>query len=458
MTHTGIVRSPTVAGIVALVLGGETEAGEAARRSLAAIEATNAAVNAVVGFDPGVIEPQVAALRARLEVGERPSLAGVPVTVKDHIRVANWPVTQGSRLFEQEIASEDDLVVRRLRQAGAILVGRTNMSEFGCKGVTTNRLFGPTRHPLDPSLTVGGSSGGAAASVAAGFVPLAIGSDGGGSARRPAAHCGIVGFKPSAGAIPEPRTLSQTGVLAPMGGCVEDVTRAFEALRGRDARDPFSLDLPVDESAAYAPLRIAYAPSFGLPVPVDPDIRQAIRQAVERIAGFGHRMEEASPVWPEGADEAGLMPIQHAALAFAHGDRWRRDPDLFDPDIAVQIEAGLSLPGADVAKALALGTAIAGITARFFASGFDLLIGPTTPCTAWPLDRLGPNRIDGVPVGPRAHAAFTPFFNHALCPAISIPAGRDRHGLPIGLQLVGPRLSDTRLLAVAARVETLLAG
>lgn len=425
------------------------------RAADAAIRARNPGLNAIVDYDPHAASGQIQILADRLKRGERPPLAGVPVVVKDHIRVRGWKATSGSRLFADTVAEEDDLAVARLRSAGAILVGRSNMSEFGCKGVTTNLLYGPTRHPMNPDLTTGGSSGGAAAALAGGLVPLALGSDGGGSARRPAAHAGVVGFKPSSGVVAEPRALSATGVLGPMALNVADVSLFFDAIRGSDPRDPFSLDLSATIHADRPPV-IAFSPRLGLDVPVDTDVEVATAAAIDAIRASGIEIGNADPKWPDGAGEPAVMALQHAGLAATYGDAFRRDPNQFDPDIAAQITDGLALPATAVAAAAAMSTAIAGAAARFFAGGVDILLTPTTPCVAWPHAQLGPATIGGIAVPHRGHAVFTPLFNHAFCAAISIPAGRGRDGLPIGLQIVGPRFSDFVVLALAARLEAIL--
>ncbi len=443
--------------VAAAVLDGTTTPSEAVAEALRRIAAGNGAVNAVVTVDPADSLSQAAAVERRLASGERPPLAGVPVVVKDAVWVAGWRVTQGSRLFADFVAPADSVAVARLRRAGAVVVGMANMSEFGCKGVTSNPLHGTTRHPLDPRLTPGGSSGGCASALGAGLVPLALGTDGGGSARRPAAHAGVVGFKPSGGLLADGPGFdgggSLTSVLAPMGRSVADVAALFDVLLGADPADPLSVPLPAKDVVARP--RIAFAPSFGLGGPVDPDVAASVAAAVERLAAAGFDVTRADPAWPPGAGERALMPLQWDGLARRHGARWRRDPELFDPDIAAQIVRGLGQPEADVAAARAMAAAIAGAAGRFFAD-HDLVIGPTTPCVAWPHDRLGPAEIDGHPVHDRAHAAFTPFFNHALAAAVSIPCGTDRHGLPIGLQIAGPRYADRSVLALAAAAERLL--
>lgn len=454
MTTTDPVR------LIADVHAGRADAGEAVARAHDAIAALNPTLNAIVDHDPLVAAPQIAALRDRLRAGERPPLAGLPLTVKDHIHVAGWRATEGSALLRDCVASADDPAVARLRAAGAIVIGRTNMSEFGCKGVTTNRLYGPTRHHLDHRLTPGGSSGGAAVATAAGMCGLALAGDGGGSIRRPAAHAGVVGFKPSGGAIPHPRALSHTAVLGVMAPNVALVALAFAVLRGRLPADPFSVDFggAAADGAIPRRLRLGWAPTLGLDVAVDAAALAAGEAAVARIAAAGFTVERAAPTWPAGAGEDMLMPLQHAGLAAAWGAIWRKDPGAFDDDIARQIEAGLGLTGPEVAAAEALSRRIAGAAAAFFSDGPDLLLSLTAPCAAWPLDRMGPEQIGGLPAGPRAHAALTPLVNHALLPAISLPCGATAAGLPYGLQVIGPRLSDDRVLAVAAALAPHAAG
>jgi aspartyl-tRNA(Asn)/glutamyl-tRNA(Gln) amidotransferase subunit A len=423
------------------------------RQSRAAIDRFNGELNAIVDFNPGDADEQVEQLAVRLEAGERPPLSGVPIAVKDHIRVRGWRYSEGSRLFRDRIADHDDLVVVRLREAGAIIIGRTNMSEFGCKGNTTNLLYGATRNPCDTRLTPGGSSGGAASAVAGGLVPLALAGDGGGSIRRPAAHVGAVGLKPSAGVVAEPDDSTATAVLGPIAMNVADCRAMFEAIAGPDSRDPLSIPRLV-EGEAPSRARLAYSPRLGLDVPVDDAVAIAIEAAVEKLRAAGFMVESADPEWPAGASEEALMPIQHAALADQFGEAWRSNPEWFDPDIGDQIRSGLTLSGAEVSRAHAMSLAIARSAARFFAAGYDFLLSPTTPCTAWPVAELGPREIGGRPVGPRGHAVFTPFFNHAFCPAITLPV--PVAGLPVGLQIAAPRFRDRQLLDLAARVEAAL--
>lgn len=443
--------------IVADVAAGRTSAVETAKAALARIDAAEA-LNAVVTIDPARTLAAAAAVDDRLRAGEAMPLAGVPVIVKDNIWVGGWRVTQGSRLFRDFVAPRDAIAIERLRKAGAVVVGIGATSEFACKGVTTSPLYGPTRHPLDPKLTPGGSSGGPAAAVAAGLVPLAIGTDAGGSSRRPPAHVGVAGFKPSYGAIPYGPGFAEPffglSVIAPIASDAADIALAFEAMAGADPRDPDSA-VVAQQAEDIGGQRIAFSPRLGLDVAIDDVVADGLASAVDRLSRKGLRIARRDPVWPAGATEDAIMPLQHAGLAALYGETFRDDPAIFDADIAKQIERGLSWSGADVAGALLASAAIANAFAAFFTE-FDLLLTPTVPCVAWPLTQLGPDMIGGKAVSPRAHAAFTPFVNHARLPAISIPCGTDRCGLPFGLQIIAARGRDRSLLGAAQAIEAIL--
>ena len=432
---------------------------EVADAFIARIAERNPSLNALCGFDPGTARSDALQVRARIAAGERPALAGVPVVVKDNIWVAGRRIAQGSRLFADHIAPQDAIAVARLRRAGAVIIGIGNCPEFACKGVTNSPLHGVARHPLDARLTPGGSSGGNAAALAADFAPIALGTDGGGSGRRPPAHTGVVGFKPSFGAIPYgpgfPEPFWGIAVLAPMGRTVGDVAALFEAIAGPDPGDPESIAVDAAGDLDVTGLRIAFSPRLGLDVPVDADVADAVAAAVDRLAIAGWRIARTDPTWPAGVSEATLMPLQAGGLAALHGETWRRTPELFDPDIAAQIERGLALTGADIAGALEASQVIKRSVAAFLGE-HDVLLAPTAPCVAWPATELGPTHIGGVAVAPRAHAVFTPFFNHALTPALSLPCGLGRDRLPVGLQIIARRGHDRRVLALAAAAERVL--
>lgn len=424
------------------------------------IRARNQAVNALVDHDEAAPLAEALTVRARLEAGEALPLAGVPVVVKDHIWVAGRRITQGSPLFRDFVAPRDAVPVERLRRAGAVVIGIGNMPEFGAKEITDNALYGRTLNPRDLSRTPGGSSGGCAAALAADMAPIAIGGDGGGSCRRPPAHVGVVGFKPSPGVIADPYgfpgALAGIASTSPMGRTVSDVAAAFEAMAGAHADDVLSLDPPPASARPVPSLRLAYSPHLGLGLKLDADVRDATDAAVVTLRRAGLRIDYADPVWPDRTAEERILPIEEAGLAHLFGARFEADPDSCDPAVAAQIAHGISYTGAEVAAAHAFSLAIAAAIARFFAST-DILLCPTTACVAWPADQLDPSTIGGQPAQHRDHAAFTPLFNHARTPAISVPCGTGAGGLPVGLQLVGRRGADRDLLRVAAHVVVALA-
>ncbi len=423
---------------------------------LARIEAHNPTLNAIVGFDAPAALAEADSVDQRLAAGEALLLAGVPFTVKDNLWVAGRRITQGSKIFADFIAPRDAWAVARLRSLGAVMVGITNCSEFACKGITTNLVFGTTRNPWDTKLTPGGSSGGAAAATAARFAPLALCTDAGGSVRRPAAHTGLVGLKPSMGVVPQPwgfpepnLGISVTGVLARN---VADAALAFEHLVGYHPGDPFSVPANLDADTRVP--RLAWSPGLGCGFAIDDDVLQAFEAAITKLRDAGHVIAEADPPWPAGTREYPLLAVQQSGLAalFAQTlDERRAD---FDPDIAAQIDAGRNHTGAEISRLMLQREVISAALASFFES-HDLLLTPTAPVTAWPIGQLGPATIGGAPAGPRGHAGFTPLFNYCGVPAVSVPVGLVR-GLPVGLQVVAPRFDDWQLLRFAREVEHVL--
>lgn len=429
---------------------------DVAEAMIAEVERANPALNAIIRFDPELVRSEARRVEALMASGRSLPLAGVPFTVKDNLWVKGQVASQGSALFRDFVAPRDAFAVARLRDSGAMVLGTTNSSEFACKGVTTNPGYGPTRNPWDLRCTPGGSSGGAASAVSAGLGSLGLATDAGGSTRRPAAHTGIVGMKPSQGRIPHPYGFvepvfgqSVVGILA---RSTADVLLALNAMIASDPRDPMSLGSAPCHLPPLAGLRVAYSPRLGLGYPVDPDVREHVEAGLRALAAQGCIVEQADPPWPQDTDEAALMPLQLGALAALYGDQWRRDPGVFDADIARQIEQGLQLTAGDMANAWFLRDRLVQVLAGFQET-WDLLVTPTTPCVAWPLDQLGPSTIEGRAVSPRGHAVFTPVFNHTFVPACSVPCGLASNGLPIGLQIVGRRFEDGHVLAAAAAIE-----
>ena len=446
------------AAIADAVRAGKTKARDIAEMAIARVEAKNAQLTAIVDFDPAEARASADAVDARRKQGFDGPILGVPYTVKDTTWVQGRRVTNGSLLHKDFKPPRDAVAVERLKNAGGIFLGMTNTPEMAAKGHTENKVYGPSRHPLNPALTPGGSSGGAAAALAAGFTPIALGTDGGGSGRRPASHCGVVGLKTSAGAIPSPFGFGGAygplyGVTAPMGRSVADARVAFEVMAGPDRRDPHSVAL-LDVPPPAQP-RIAVSPRLGLNVAVDPDVMAAFEAAVGKLRAAGWRIEEADVAWPENTNEAAFSAVNAAASALLYGEQHAADKNLFGDNIAGLIERGGAVPGTDVVAAFRLADDCARSVAEFFTE-YDYLLTPTTACVSWPVEQVHPTVIENKEAGPRGHAVFTPLFNLALVPGISIPCGTGRDGLPVGLQIVAPRLHDRPLLAMAQRAETAL--
>lgn len=446
------------AAIAAAVRAGRTRARDVAEMAIARVEARNDKLTAIVDFDPSEARSAADAIDARRQQGFDGAILGVPYTVKDTTWVEGRRVTNGSLLYKDFRPPRDAVAVERLRNAGGIFLGMTNTPEMAAKGHTENKVYGPSRHPMNPALTPGGSSGGAAAALAAGFTPIALGTDGGGSGRRPASHCGVVGLKTSAGAIPSPFGFGGAygplyGVTAPMGRSVADARVAFEVMAGPDKRDPHSVALP--DLPPPANPRVAVSPRLGLDVAVDPDVMAAFQAAIGKLRAAGWRIEETDVTWPDDTTETSFSAVNAAASALLYGERHAADKELFGDNVAGLIERGRIVPGSDVIASLRFADACARAVAQFFCD-YDYLLTPTTACVSWPVEQVYPRLIENKQVGPRGHAAFTPLFNLALVPAISIPCGTGRDGLPVGLQIVAPRLHDRPLLAMAQRAEAAL--
>ncbi|MCK1387570.1 amidase [Bradyrhizobium sp. 21] len=416
--------------------------------TLARIRDVNPLLNAIITLDEaGAIRAADASARRWKDGRPLSRLDGVPVTIKDNILVAGLPATWGSRLYENFVPDEDELPVRRLREAGAVILGKTNVPEFSVHGFTGNALFGTTGNPWDPALTPGGSSGGAVASVASGMGTLALCTDGGGSIRRPAAHAGLFGLKPSRDTVRRgkgfPAILHDFEVIGPIARCVGDIILGMEVIAGPN------WPRLVGQSVAPRP-RIAYAPSFG-GAPVDPFIRDTLDRTVAGMRSLGIDVELISPfdlaeplpgIWPV-ISQTGI-----AWLLAQHRDWENR----VAPAIAEMAAAGQKYGAKDYLNAL---DTIASIR-RDFESLFerhDFLVTPSAAAMPWPAAESHPTMIDGQPVGPRGHAVFTAIANALGLPAISLPCVVEAGVLPVGLQMIAGPNRDWPLLAFAREYE-----
>ncbi len=453
MRPGGIVDAWSTA---AAIRDGSVSAREVVSAALGRIDAVDGTLNAFT-----VLTPDAALAQAdEVDRGTRRGpLAGVPVSIKDHVWVAGLPASNGSRALADFVPDTSCACVTRLVDAGAIIVGKTNNPEFCYRGVTENELWGTTRNPRDHTRTPGGSSGGAAASVAADLVALAVGTDGGGSIRIPSAFCGTYGLKPSFGLVPKLPgfrgwpTLSVTG---PIAASVRDLALALSVMAGQSALDYLSVPAPAADYVAavtdpsWTGLRVAVSADLGF-ADLDPDVRAAFRTAVDAISDAGAAVSETHP---DPLDPTELWDRLALAEGYAsEGALVEADPELVGADAAAITLAGRRISARDYLDAQHAREAYAARWARFFAD-VDVLLTPTMPVTAFELGRLAPATIDGmsVPDSFDAWCALALPANLAGLPAASVPIGTGRDGLPVGLQIMGPRWSDATVLRAAAAI------
>jgi amidase len=447
-----------------MMRGREVSAREVIAAHIDRVEAVDGAVNAVVTRCFEQAMAKAAAADQALARGEPPGLLhGLPVAHKDLLDTAGVRTTYGSPLFAEHVPDRDELLVSRMAGAGAISLGKTNTPEFGAGSHTVNRVFGATRNPYDLSRSAGGSSGGAAAALAARMVCLADGSDLAGSLRNPASFCNVVGLRPSPGRVPrwpvtDPADI--LGVQGPMARTVADAALLLAVQSGPDPRAALALDMPPPALAAPADvtrvlvqdprgLRVAWSADLGLPV--EPVVRATLAPARAVLADLGCQVSDAAPDL-SGGDEA-FRTWRALRFATAFGPLLRDHPSAVGPNVAWNIERGQELTVADLSRATTLWAALTERVSAFF-TGFDVLACPVSQVPPFDVDLDWVHQIDGVP-----QESYLDWMRSAYLisvtglPAISVPAGFTPGGLPVGLQLVGRRRGDWHLLAVAAAFE-----
>jgi amidase len=423
------------------------------------IEAVDHAVNAMVARDFERARVAAAAADEAVARGEAlPPLHGLPLAVKDLEPTAGLRTTWGSPLFRDHIPDADHGIVARARAAGAIVLGKTNVPEFGLGANTRNSVYGATGNPFNPQLSAAGSSGGSAVALATGMAPLATGSDTGGSLRNPAAFCGVVGFRPTPGLVPdETRGIaSGLGVLGPMARNVPDAALLLAAISGDDGRDMLSQNRPILlTDYDLSSLRVAITEDFGF-APTSKMVRETFREKIALCRHLFGRCEEATPDC-SGADEA-FAVLRAVGVLAAHRAKVVEHPELCGANLHANVEEGLRYSALDVAGALLAQTAIYQRWQAFYRN-YDVILSPAITISPRPWSELYPEEIDGKPTINYFHwlalAYAATIVGH---PALSLPVGRDSAGMPFGLQIVGPRHGDAKTLAVAAALERALAG
>ena len=401
-------------------------------------------------------------------------LHGIPISIKDNTETKGIKTTFGCIAYEHYVPEEDEIVVKRVKDAGAIILGKTNTPAFGYKGVTDKILFGATKNPWNLEKTSGGSSGGAAAAVAAGISPLAIGSDGGGSIRIPSSFCGVYGLKPHFGRIPHPdmRLAGYLGTFVhkgPIVRYVKDAAFMLDVLAGPDDIDRYSLPKPnfsylekLEEKPTA--LKIGYSFDMGFIRIIDEEVKQSVLDAIHKFEQFDWIVEKSDHINLKSSNEniLGKITIRMPELVmwviwtngFAYSSKklFKKWEDKLDPELVQNIKAGLNYSIDDIKSAELHREFIYSNVCQHFKE-YDILITPTLACPAFRLGVSNAEEINGKPVGPGAWMHYTYPFNMSGHPAASIPCGWSSDGLPIGMQIVGNRFDELTVLQVSKAFE-----
>ena len=430
---------------------------------LDAIERANPAINAIVTLaTEQAMDAARVAEEAVVQGRSIGPLHGVPICIKDVTPTAGIRTTYGSRLFADHVPVTDAEVVTRLKAAGAIVVGKTNTPEFATGANTVNDVFGATRNPWDLRLTAGGSTGGGAAAVAARMLPLAEGTDVGCSLRVPAAYCGVIGLRPTAGVVPnsvEPQPWDVTTVHGPVARIASDVGLMLDAMAGASASSPISFDPPwhgqlarlIEDTRDLRDVSIGYVADIA-GLGVDAEVERVCRSAAMRLADAHAAVREVALDLSDGCDA--YQTLRGQWMVAQYHDRLDRLDEL-GPNLAGNIRSGLTLSIQDIAGAERARADIWRRLQRYF-DEFDLLLTPTVPVPPFPVEKNYPTEIGG-----RKLTDYTTWFASAFVislvalPAASAPAGTTSSGLPVGIQIVGPRCAEARILACAKIITEL---
>jgi len=456
-----ITTESSARAMVAAVRAKEVSCRELLDLHVAQIEATNPVVNAVVSLDIGRAQEVAAAADEQIaRVDVVGALHGLPFAFKDTHEVAGWRTTFGSPIRADYVPKRDELIVERIRAAGVVPIGKTNVPEWAAGSHTFNPVFGTTVNPYDMTRSAGGSSGGAAAALAAGMLPLADGSDMGGSLRNPASFCNVVGLRPSVGRVPAWPTTNAWQLLStggPMARDVEDVALLLSVIAGPSTRAPLALETP--GSVFSGPLRsdglrgarVALSIDLGGAFEVDTDVESIIRDQATVLEQLGASVDDAHPTL-HSAEQA-FRTIRSWEFYHRFRTLLAKRPDDFKESLRDNISSGAELTGEDIARAFQQLTSVADRVRAFF-EVYDVLALPVSQVPPFSADEEYPAAINGKPQHSYLDWMRSAFLITVTgCPAISVPAGFTPAGLPVGLQLVTAPRSDRRLLEVAYAFE-----
>lgn len=447
MADIPALEAATLARLIAV---GDLSPVEVLERCLARQDALNPTLNAIVAQDREAARAEARAREQAVRRGDRLGpLHGVPVAVKDVHATAGLRTTWGSPLYADHVPEADDRLVAALRRAGAVILGKANTPEFAAGAHTVNPVYGLTRNPVDPTRSAGGSSGGSAVAVATGMAPVATGTDLGGSLRVPAAFCGVVGFRPSAGLVPSDRPearFSDLDVDGPMARTVGDIAVMLSAW------------VPGWSSAAgmVDPGRVRVAVSADLGrYPLDPQVRTAFAAATGRLTGTVASLEAVVPPLDEA--DALFDVLRGRAFVALHGPRCDAWPEMVGANVADNVRQGRRYDAAAVRQAT---NGLAALRRRFaaFMRRHDVLVCPAAPVPPFPADAPFVRTVDGHPLERYFHwLGLTYALTLTGCPVVTLPAGRHADGTPFGVQLCGRPGGDARLLEIAAALAGPLA-
>ncbi|MEV5555936.1 amidase [Nonomuraea wenchangensis] len=433
--------------LAGLIRTRQVSAVEAVRACLDRIDQVNPHVNAIVTLAAEQALDAAKAADAREPDGP---LHGVPVAHKDLVDTAGIRTTYGSPVYADHVPDRDELIVERLRSAGAISIGKTNTPEFGTGSHTVNEVFGATRNPYDLSRSAGGSSGGAAVALATGMVPLADGSDMGGSLRNPASFCNVVGLRPTPGRVPVVSDVNAwytLSVLGPMARTVEDVTLMLGAVAGFDRRSPYAIKeffAPEPEEGVRG-MRVAWSPDLG-GLPVDPRTAAVTATAPAVFERLGAHVEQVELDLSDAEDAFRTYRAWNYALSFG-------DLDRLGPNTAWNVEQGRKVTGEDLARAERARSRLYQRMAAFF-DVYDVLIAPVSQVPPFPVEHPYVSEINGQELPDYLAWMRSAYWISVLhAPAASVPAGFTPEGLPVGVQIVGAPFADARVLRVARAFE-----